>query len=379
MAKALFINWKKRLYYACFTPFHWLMRKRYGEAFFPKKAGKPKKILLCNLSALGDVFLSTFAISALKKAHPNAEIALLVSPASKVVGEGCPGVDRIHILSPWLVPSDSFLKKLRKYLLFHLIEKRKILKELGSHSYDWAINFYPFFSDVIPLFLRVKIPVRVGFDALGYRTLFSHTVSWERGKYLTDLYWRLLETVGIESTHKTHFFSPWIQIPRRPLPQLKEEYFLFHMGSATPDKDLPSSFWLALLEEFQKKDHQVYFTGKGEEQYQLIDAIVSDPRDNLCDLLSWEEFLQVIAHAKGVFSVDTVIVHIAAAMQTPYAVFYQKTPDPDLWRPDSERGLAFIKREEASAHHIHRKDERLIWVDDFDPNQVFAKVEEVLQ
>lgn len=381
--KISFIGWKIYFLSLFVFSFHFFYRKFLSKKYFSKAIPPLKKILLCNQGALGDVFLSTFLIPSLKKAYPGCQIGMLIVPYARSAVVNCPGVSWIHEHSHWLKVEDSLFKKIGSFLVFQFFQKGKMVKELASCQYDCAISLHPFSLGLSSLFLEAKIPIRIGFDILSFQQLFSHKIHWENGQYLPRHYWRLLKEMGIEEDF-SDFHSPWtapevLQNLKGKVKALSSNYILFHIGSIDPQKELPVQFWRSLLAEFQSSGQRVYFTGKGERENQLIEQVCVNQEQNLCGHLNWEEFLQTIFRSQLVISVDTITVHVAAAMQKPCMVFYQeRTEDPDLWRPNSSRSIAFIKKDLKLLPHVERKDANLIWVDTFDPSQVYAEAEKLL-
>jgi len=317
---ALFLNWRKKVFYFCLRPLHLLLSRCFSGVEKPRF----RRILLSNQGSLGDIFLSTFVIPALKQAHPGCEIGLLASREAAVAAKG---VDKIHYFDHWLEPYDPFGRRLRKFFHFHLVGKRRIARELRAEGYDCVLHLYPFFADFLPVYSRAGIPVRVAFDSGGYRDFATHLIPWQCGHYLIDHYQRLLEAIGVVLKEGETLQTPWISCRGA-----KQEYVVFHMGSKDPKKELALPLWKTLLEKFQGE--LVYFTGKGERENGRIEEVISHEAQNLCDRMSFEEWVACLAGARLVVSVDSAAVHIAAAMGTPFVAFYQNVPDPDLWRPN---------------------------------------------
>lgn len=338
------------------------------KALFDTRIPPLKKILLANQGSLGDVFLSTHLIPALKASHSGCSISFLVSGKGFFAAKGCPGVDEIHRLDYWLDGGGSSFHKAVRFFQFHLWKKPKLLQELTLCEYDCAINLYPFLSDTIPLFLKARIPVRIAFDALGYRQLMTHAIPWECGHYLTYHYQRLLEESGLCPDRRS-FFSPWLARPPSPARGPVGDYFLFHMGSSSATKELPPAFWRGLLGAFEEAGHRVYFTGRGKREHQQIEAAVSREEQNLCDCLLWDEWIDVIGRAQGVVGVDSAIVHIAAAFSKPFALFYQNQWDIPLWRPPSWNGIAFTPK---GSEPLACQEGQLIVVDTYDSQAIAA-------
>ncbi|NGX26949.1 MAG: hypothetical protein K940chlam6_00876 [Chlamydiae bacterium] len=308
----------KRLY----TP--WKIELFYRVKSFLKQKRRcildpPKKILLCNQGALGDVFLTTCMISPLKKAFSDCHIGMLVAPQSRVAVQGCPGIDTIHELEPWFHLHDSKWTKLRKRLQFRAPE----------YDYDWVICTFPFYRGVGSSFHN--IPNRICFETLGDRIHFNHVIPWEPG-YIGEQYERLLKEVGVE--------NPQLQCPWE-LSNRAEDYVLFHMGSADAAKEFSLSFWQDLYDVYQAEGRKVFFTGSGERQEKLIQKIA--PQEyNYCNRLSFPEFLQKVARADHIVSVDTVTVHVAAMLRKRYYALFQKPLDVPLWFPNTEEGACIL-------------------------------------
>lgn len=166
----------------------------------------PKKILLCNHGALGDVFLTTCMIPPLKKAFASCQIGLWISPRSKAAVEGCPNIDFIHESEPWFDPRDSKWEKIKK--------RRQLI--CPNYEYDWVICSYPFFRGVGSCVKNIQ--TRICFDSLGDRTHFTHVIPWESA-YIGAQYNRLLEQLGAGP-----LTCPW------KLSCETKDYALFHIG-----------------------------------------------------------------------------------------------------------------------------------------------------
>lgn len=312
----------KRIY-NIFTPWKIELYYRMKGLFCAQKSSKlvtPEKILLCNQGALGDVFLTTCLIPALKEAFPKSFLGTLIAPASCSAVEGCPGVDAIHEEEPWFAPKDGKWEKLHK----------AVQKQKRSYDYDWVICTFPFYRGVGSSLKN--IPIRICFETLGDRIYFNQVVSWESG-YIGKQYIRLLQFLGIQ--------DPYLQCPWNLKPS-KEEYVVFHIGSADATKEYPLFYWEDLLEIYRKEGRKVFFTGNGPRQMQMIEKIVST-EENLCGKLSFFQFLQKIASADHVVTVDTVTLHIAAMLKTPYFALFRKRADISLWYPDTSEGVCLLE------------------------------------
>lgn len=279
---------------------------------------EPRRILLANWGALGDLVLSSGVISAVRAQFPGCKIGFLTSKASAVVLETCSEVDWIHSFELWSSPSHSALRKSVDLLKFCWIGQRKIAKELIPMQYDMAIELRPFLVNLIPVFWFAKIPRRVGFTTSGNYPRLTDRIEWPGNRYLPHAYGAM----------------PWLKRGRSPI---GGKYLVFHIGSSDARKELPLAFWKKLLS--LSTEYRVIWTGRGDREFQMIEALDED--NNYCNQLSWKQFVDVIGGALGVVSVDSCATHVAAVFKVPTAVIFRATPSSSIWMPDHPFATAF--------------------------------------
>ena len=299
-----------------------------------KKASidKIEKILLCNIAHLGDVVIATTVLPILKEILPHAKIGFLSSSASSCVIEGHPAISWFHTVDHWKLNRDS-KSKLQKALCYY-VTKAKAIEEIRKISYDVAVDLYPFFPNAIPLLWKTKIPIRIGYASGGFGPLLTHPLDWHnQQKYMAESYAALLEQLPLKILPSDLQFSlPPVSIYNRE--GLEDECFIFHMGSGDPKKLWPETAWREAAIAIQNK--QIVFTGKGDEENARIQRVAKDLPHclNLCDKLSWKELCSIISKARGVFSVDSSIVHLARAFNVPCTVILvDLSNDSMLWTP----------------------------------------------
>lgn len=351
----IYLTRKKCLFYFLIGLFH----KR-------AKKGQPppgKKILVSNLGALGDLFYTLQFIEGLKRDFPDAEIGVLVAPRSRSALSLSAHITHVHEIEHWLKPA-SFLKKLGRFFYFHLKEKWRCAKEVEEIGYDWAINLCFVFCDVQWVFLKAGIAHRIGFDYLGYRKLLTHTTCWRSNTFILENFSALLKNIG------GHRCLPWTKHFEK-LEFLPADYTIFHMCSSEEAYNLPSEFWKKLYALFKQEGRSVFFTGKGEAQKRLIDEVAREEGENLCDQLNFHELCSVIQYAGSVITVDTLVGHLASAFSRPTTILYRSTRDIALWHPEKEATWGFA---EETLRSETKSLARLIWVKEFNPDQVFEKV-----
>lgn len=305
--------------------------------FFRKKPLRPPEkvtsILICNWASFGDVFLSTAILPPLKKKWPDIRIDFLTSPASKIVIENHPLINKIYTSINWK-PQNSALPLLFRLAVFlkHLITSDKaLLKEINANQYDLAIDLNPFFPNCCYSLLRkTNIPYLLEFSSAGCYSPFSCAIDFpEKLGYLPKMYSCLLQKLNIPPSP----LKPCIAfLETSPL----KNYIVLHIGTKETQKEWPISQWKTLAQKLSCEEFTLVFTGKGEREQKAIKEISSSLPNtiNLCDKLNWNEFASVLKGAEAIISVDTVTVHLAAAFDAPIIGLYFATKHIELWMPD---------------------------------------------
>ncbi|MBS0606244.1 MAG: glycosyltransferase family 9 protein [Verrucomicrobia bacterium] len=293
----------------------------------------PQKILLANWGALGDVVLSSGVIAVIRTKFPECKIGFLASKKSKVALESCPPVDWVHEADSWLAPGRSFWKNGLNYLHFLLTQQRRLAKELSQIKYDIAIELRPFLPNVIPLLWNAGIPVRIGFSSSGNSRLLNQTIEWHSQDYLPYCYPSLLKKLDILLTDPDQILPKISSNSLSPL-LAKWPYLLFHLCSSDDRKELPLDFWRSLRCKCEQAGYKVYFTGMGNREKENIDKVAKDNEFNLCNRLDWKQLVQHIQSAQGIVSVDSVPIHLAAALDVSCAAIFRNTNYSHLWKPN---------------------------------------------
>ncbi|MCH9609767.1 MAG: hypothetical protein S4CHLAM45_01590 [Chlamydiales bacterium] len=289
------------------------------------KIPSPKKIVLINLGHLGDVILTTTLLKPLKKAFPSAEIGMVVGSWSHPILKGHPLLSSIHHLDHWKVNRglNHRYKKMRKTLLQEI------------QKYDVAIDCSFHFPNASPLLWRANIPTRIGFTSAGFGPLLTHSLPWRDQSCSAPLsFFSLLQFLGIEGKPSKPFLPP--------VESKDQNYIVMHMGAGDQRKEWDRAQWRALANTI---DRRIFFTGRGEREKEMIDWVIQEVphAKNLCDKLSWSEFVGCIQGADCLITVDTSAGHVAAAVDTPVAVIFTSVTSPEIWKPFGENVYTFSR------------------------------------
>ena len=276
------------------------------------------KILVIALSGIGDTLMATPMIESLKELYPKSQLDVLVMwGGSKELLKNNP-----HISN--LIQFNMIKEGFQKSLSF--------CRKLSKREYDISINIYP----------QSKTQYRVVSWIIGAKLRMSHKYSnWQLydnlfiNRYVTEDYSvncsqnniKLLNLLGQVNT----LHSPKIYLSRTDLKKADdfeksnkakgEKFFGIHIGSGST-KNLPLRRWpidnyISLIKLILKhKRVKILLFGGAEEESgnNMIVQSVKSNRVIQVKTQSISESAAIIGKSDFFLSVDTALMHIAAAM-----------------------------------------------------------------
>jgi len=258
------------------------------------------RVAIIRLRSLGDCVLTTPAITLLKQARPDLQIAMVVEDAFAPVFAGNPDLDSI------LPPKPPEISRWRP--------------ELTLNLHGGVTSFR--------LTLAARSRWRAGFAHFRFRPVYNIQIP------------RTQEILGVERKVHTaeHVASamfylgvPQAEIPRarlfaEPSPS-QRPYVVLHPMASAPDKTWPSSNFLAFAEHLDKRLslEPVFIAGPGEslDAFSSYRCIAGAPL---------EEIKSLLAGAALFIGNDSGPAHMAAAFGLPVVVLFGPS-DPEIWRP----------------------------------------------
>ncbi len=161
----------------------------------------PRSILAIRLDHLGDVLMSTPALAALRREHPEARLDVLAAPWGRAALDGNPDVSRVvEAQAPWYDPRRGDLPSPGEVL--------SVSAALRREAYDWAFDFR---GDprVMAAYLLPAARRRFGFSGLGLEGLLTDAVPYDRRRSMLDLALDLVALAGaIPSRRRPVFRVP---------------------------------------------------------------------------------------------------------------------------------------------------------------------------
>ncbi len=272
------------------------------------------RVALVRLRSLGDCVLTTPAISILKQARPDLELAVVVEPRFAPIFQGNPDID--EILSPDL----AGIARWRPELALNL--------HGGTKS--------------VQLTMASRAPLRAGFAHFRFQTVYNIRIPRAQEILGTE---RKVHTAEHLASAMFYLGVPRCDIPRARLftttPPKTPPYAVIHPAASAPDKTWPAAKFRELARYLPLEP--VFIGGPGESlvEFEGYRTIVG---------ASLEDVKTLLAGATLFIGNDSGPAHMAAAFGLPVVVLFGAS-DPDIWGPwkteasvlTSEQGIAAIE------------------------------------
>jgi ADP-heptose:LPS heptosyltransferase len=258
------------------------------------------RVAVIRLRSLGDCVLTTPAISLLKQARPDVQIAMVVEDAFAPVFSGNPDLESI------LPPRASEISRWRP--------------ELALNLHGGATS--------VRLTIAARSRWRAGFAHFRFRPVYNVQIPRAQEILHVD---RKVHTAEHVASAMFHLGVPLAEIPRarlfaKPQPSVRP-YAVLHPIASAPDKTWPSSNFLAVAAHLDQRLslEPIFIAGPGEN----LDAFARYRRLAGAPL---EEIKSLISGASLFVGNDSGPAHMAAAFGLPVVVLFGSS-DPDIWRP----------------------------------------------
>jgi len=309
------------------------------------------KILLIQLRRLGDLILTTPAISALREHLPAAQIALAVS------GECAPLLAAIQGLR------QTFLTK-------RGVRDLSAWMEIRRAGFDCVVDFtrndrsawLTFLSGapqrIVSDRLKIKSKIRLRF----YNEFVDCAM---KQMHTADYYLALLQPLGISATSN----DPLLELPAAAqqrassviADQIRHQSFvIFHPGSARVEKFWEPERWAAII-EFAANElglFPVLSGGSTELERAHLTAIREKLHTTVLDLSGQLDLLSLAAlieYARLLVTVDSAPMHLASAAGTPQVILFGPT-NPFHWRPRKSPAAILFGESPEPLHHFQARE-----------------------
>jgi len=304
---------------------------------------KPSRILVIKLRHHGDMLLITPVISALKKNSPQAEIDVLLYEETRDMLAANPEIAQIHGI-------DRNWKKQGKRYQLH--QEWQLLRTLRHRHYDMVINLADQWRSAIIAALT-GAPVRIGFDFPKRRhplwrwchTDLASTATHPK-QHTVEQNLSILAPLGIETADVSvtmgYTEEDW-QICQQLLPAgARQNYVVIQPTSRWFFKCWREENMSQVVNELsQMGKHIVLTSGPDAKELKMIESILAgSPSANVTSLagkMTLRQLAALIDHAQLFIGVDSVPMHMAAALKTPLIALFGPSKLV-FWRPWQAQG-----------------------------------------
>lgn len=297
---------------------------------------------LLRTAAIGDTVLMSAAIADLRVAYPGASIIFFAGPTNFEVAAMLDGVDRVVQL-PVLNPAAA-------------------VRCVRSAPVDVMLDFgqWPRLDALLAGLSRSLFTV--GFRTPGQHRHFGYDAVVEHSRDVHEIenFRRLVRALGVKTGH-----PPLLKVPR-PAPFPAIPYAVFHLwpgGRRKKLKEWPVERWQALVEELAGPEMEVVLTGSAADRA-ANDAVIEQVGPPASRFVrnaagvSLRKTATLLAHARLVVSVDTGVMHMAAALGAPVLALHGPTSSR-RWGPISDKSIALDSALDGSGYlHLGWEDSR---------------------
>ena len=302
--------------------------------FRAEKAIHPKRILAVRIDCMGDVVVSTPVVQALRKAYPDAYIAMMVRPAWRGLLEGNPYLDDILVYD-----KDRTHRGILSTIRFAW--------QLRSYRFDTAFVLNPRTRSHWFTYLA-GIPVRIGFNSKN-GWLLSHRIPLRKQeglKHEAEYVMELLQFLNLKNLE----CQPFVPVSAESKNHIDELLKNFQVGTSErilaihPSSSCLSRRWM--LERFAELADRfieghgvkvVLIAGPSEEVF--ADQVEKNMRNqpiNLAGKLSLADMIALLKRCCVLVSNNSGPAHVAAALGTlVVSIFGANQPGlgATRWRP----------------------------------------------
>ncbi len=277
------------------------------------------KILLVRLRRIGDIVMTTPAITALRKGLPSAHITYVVETPYRELIEGNPHIDRTIVL-PRPLGKKKFLNTIRAF---------------RKERFDIAIDFHggPTAS-LLTFFSGAK-------QKIGYRIKhksFVYDIAIPRGLetghvHSVENHIRLVKALGIEVP-----FSPPLFLPKSSESDKKKIHLFFsknffgrskiiviHVGAGNEYREWGIDNWAKLAAALvERQKAKIVLIGALEDEEKAGQILSRHPASvfSLAGKLNLKELKELILNASLFIGPDSGPMHIAASTSTPIVALF---------------------------------------------------------
>jgi len=259
------------------------------------------KILILRFSSIGDIVLTSPVVRCIKTQFPEHQIHFATKANFKNLFIRNPYIDKIHCL-------DNDISTL--------------ISELKAEKFDLILDLH---RNLRTRIIRTKLRVKTyAFDKLNLEKwmMVNLKINMLPYEHIVDRYLYTALELKVQNDGKglDYFIDPNCSISEFNLPQA---YHVYALGAQHSTKKLPLHKQIELLQNINQT--VVLIGGKEDEAAGLALAEVAPNAINLCGQLSIDQSALLMQGSAKVYTHDTGMMHIAAALKKPIVSIWGNT------------------------------------------------------
>jgi ADP-heptose:LPS heptosyltransferase len=296
----------------------------------------PRRVAVLRALALGDLLCAVPALRALRRAWPDAEIALIGLPwAREFVARFSNYLDRFIEFPGWpgLPEREPLLEQIPKFVA-----------AMQREQFDLAIQLHGSGTIVNSLIALLGARQTAGFFPPGYFCPDAKTFAlWPDDGLEVERLLSLVDFLGLE-TYGDELELPLDDADFDRLSQIAnwrcwpDRFAIVHPGASVAERRWPAEKFAAVADRLADRGRQIVLTGVPSERA-IAERVASHMQRaplNLVGKTDLGSLGALVARADLLICNDTGISHVAAALQTP-SVVISTGNNPARWAPKNQR------------------------------------------
>jgi heptosyltransferase III len=288
---------------------------------------KVSAVGLIALGAIGDTILSVGpAVPVLRQAFPQAKLYLFTSKSNGSIAPLLPPIDEIHVIS--------------------VTDPIRTVSLLRSIKLDTLIDFGPWPRISAILAALSDASFTVGFKTSGQHRHHAYDLAVEHSGKIHEFenHANLLAAIGVPRPAWPRI-TPSGGTRRKLREERSKPYIVCHpwaSGFKSEMREWPDGHWQEFAVNVAQRGWEVVFTGGPADVARsktLVEGIAPNDHENqvhdVAGLYSLDETAALLEGSDSVVTVNTGIMHLAAAIGAPIVALHGPT-DPARWGPLSD-------------------------------------------
>ncbi len=303
------------------------------------------KILFIRRDNIGDLVCTTPAMSAARKAYPNAKIGILVNTYNAAAIAGNPDIDEVYVY-------EKAKHSPEKSKLTVWMSNANVLRRIRREKYDVAIGCGSFSPRLACYTHMTRARIRIGYTKKGVDASRWYTVPLlepDGNLHEVERTMNLLSPLGVTgeapkmrvfpSQHEMLYFKSLADAAGG----IGKPCLAMHISSRRPENRWPLDHFISLGGKWAERygtrimllwspgsEKNVYHPGDDEKAGAIVNALGQDVL--ACRTSHLSELIAVLSMADIVVCGDGGAMHMAAGLGKPIVTMWGST-NQDRWRP----------------------------------------------